>query len=352
MRARALPAFALAFLAVAGCLSGTSGPVTAKQVVGEATSLAHAWNKDAQLVVLGALEAKAMQADMAPAKDRAEIKALLPADDAKVDGKATEWHAMFVAGNKILVLVLDGAGHEAYRNETTTTTTGFKPLADWSIDSDQAMTAAQGNATFAKAAAASDLVILNLQDVGKGPVWFLAAAVSFQQSGTVMSVDAKSGAVSAAKSFISAATTSTPAELAQEKGRVSTPQMSPLTLVAPDATGSFEIKDGHGRINLTLSASTAGSANTIQATVKAPDGTETKLEAAGATSPSFPPGSAAALPKTTLQAPQAGTYTVSFHLTGGLTQTGRLDWCTDGKPAGSTGGGGGGRGGGGANTAC
>ncbi|HUR61435.1 MAG TPA: hypothetical protein VM286_03610 [Candidatus Thermoplasmatota archaeon] len=340
-------AVSLAILLLSGCATpfsgaSTSAPVTAKQNVGAAREIAHAWDGASVLTSVFAMEvhdAVKARADLADEQDQPLLNALLNADDPAVgDGRAASWGYVFRNGPDALLLVLEGAGHELYRNQTKLSGDALA-LPDWQIDSDNAMQLARhSNATFESHVLEAQSVSLEMGTRNGSPVWHIRLTKDLQTEKVLdrAIVGAMNGTVEVASNGI--------VEYPQEKGRVT----ANLNAAQPDGSAEFEVKAPHDRLFLAVTTQTLGAANTATVTVKGPDGQETKLEAVG-TTPSVPPGSGSAPPKANLTLPLLGKYTVTFHLSGGAAFSPRLDWCTDGKPAPATGGG---RGGGGSNAAC
>lgn len=189
----------LAAVFAVGCTADepASSAISALQASETAKASASQWQADAELVALSGIEA---HEDAAAARGDPEGNnrpGLRSADASVGDGRAPAWTALFYSetANGTRSYLVTEAGAED-QGPAEAPSSRPRPLANWSVDSPDAVGTAMSNASFREAALAGDSsVVQTLGMREEGPVWELTAHDPSNGNHVQLLVDAVSGAL-------------------------------------------------------------------------------------------------------------------------------------------------------------
>ncbi len=190
----------LASALVAGCTSpsgtGPASTVSAVEALDAIEAEAEAWQADAELVLVSGVEASSGSTANREVPDEEGRSSPATAEDLEVgDGRAPSWIAMFYSEQanttRSFRVTPDGLQDVGPADPPAQTP---RPLANWSVDSSDAVGTALGNASFRQAALAGDgTVVMTLGMQGGVPAWQLVARSHVQGAHTQLIVHAANG---------------------------------------------------------------------------------------------------------------------------------------------------------------
>lgn len=337
----------MAAVALAGCIGAMGATSTGMTMEDPAEERAQAWDEGASLVGVyaaeGAHDASSSGPYGSPPPGSAHADAFNASWGEVGDGQAPAWAYAYEAGDRGLVIVVDGNG--TVIDEEETDAFNQTPIQGWNVDSMDAIAVLEDHDdTWAQANPDMAMYGLMQEDPSEDPVWFMAIMTQHGTSGFGM-VNATTGAYIHSNTFDMHGGWGS-WEGADWEGNhswggsgswdwddedhVPTEQGSfegTLTALEPEHEHTFDIRhDGHGTLGLTLkldrSVWTA-----VTATVRGPGTHEITLEADTGEDEDH----------ATIANPPLGTYTITVAfdqgplvLEEGAMQEYEVEWCAPG----------------------
>jgi hypothetical protein len=355
-RLRAPQALAAGLLAMgallAGCLDDGPQEITARSALRQAERAAEDWSDDATLVGIAGIElgeaargeAERDLAELEEAAGMAResgedeeadlmddllrmLRIILAAEGRVGDGRAAAWMFTFIGpeGGYVIAVGSDGvlwSSDDQAHGDITFSGEGFlgeTAVGDWPLDSDDAAEAALELDTFRTAIQDPDTSVFTLlgrDEEDEDAFWLLIAGADGESEDepetAIVAVNAVNGTVTDVSDVLE--------DLLRFREQGS--EGGTLLPIEASASASFTLDRDHGLLAVHLEVTPPSPAG-VQMVVRAPDGTETSVEASFA-------ASVASEAVILVEPAAAGTYVVELATDLALRHQWTVDWCTDG----------------------
>jgi hypothetical protein len=182
---------------LAGCMDGGSDQETqpptegdlfsAREGLEQANQTAESWSADAELAGISMIEQGGEPENWPAAAFN------YTSDPSVGDGEVPQWLYFYTDGETVMAVYLNAEG-ETHQDEDPPNQTPEQPITNWSVDSTEAVDAAQEDENFSAIADEDDAEILYaLQEGQQGPFWIMRARSDAMDQNRTMVVDAQTG---------------------------------------------------------------------------------------------------------------------------------------------------------------